>query len=106
MPDYIYNVRIYVDVNYVPRGRPNGVGVQQNQSNIGGYGPTLTSGEAPASQTLRLQQVEYVPNAVTTPPTAANIGTALTTAAADIQTRLAADPVTMAMIQNWAIGSE
>jgi hypothetical protein len=104
MPDYIYNVRVYADVSFVPRGRPGGVGIQQNNSNIGGYGATQGPGEAPGAQTMRFQQVEYVGNAVATPPTAANIGTAIQTAGTDIQAQITA--AVLAQIQNWATGGE
>lgn len=103
MPDYIYHVRVYADVNYLGRTqRP--AGIQVNVSNVGGYGPGQIAGDAPTGQTMRFQQVEMVPNAVATPPTAANIGTALSTAATDIQAQITA--AVLAQIQNWANGGE
>jgi hypothetical protein len=103
MPDYVYQVRIYADINYVGRGqRP--AGMQQNNSNVTGFGPAQGPGDAPAGQSMRFQQSEVVPNAITVAPTAANITTAIQTAATDMQTQLTA--AVMATIGNWASGSE
>ena len=101
MPDYLYSVRVYVDVNYVPRGTA-GTNLLQNQSNIPGFAAGATPGNAPAAQTRRFQQNEMVLNAIATPPSAANIGAAMTQAATDIQAQLTG-PV-MAQIVAWATG--
>jgi hypothetical protein len=104
MADNLYMVRVYADICLVPRG-VGGPGIQQPQSNIGAYdGITQGEGPAPHGQTLRLQQCEMVPNAIATPPTAANFGTALTSAATDLQAQITAAVLTQ--IQNWATGSE
>jgi len=103
MADNLYMVRVYADICLVPRG-VGGPGLQQNNSNIGGYGATRGPGNAPHGQTILFVQDEMVPNAIGTPPTAANIGTALTSAATDIQAQITA-PI-LAQIQNWATGSE
>jgi hypothetical protein len=103
MPDYVYSVTCKVYVNYLGRTqRP--AGVQTNVSNIGGYGPTQGTGDAASGQCMYFQQNEMVPNAIATPPTAANIGTALSTAATDIQNQIT--PAILAQIQNWSTGAE
>lgn len=86
----------------MPRGVA-GPGIQQNNSNIGGYGPNQTAGINPVAQTMRFQQVELVPNAIATPPTAANIGTAIQTAGTDIQNQITA--AILGQIQGWALGN-
>lgn len=103
MADNLYMVRVYADVCLLPRGVA-GPGLQQNNSNIGGYGSGETPGAAPMGQTMRFLQDEMVPNAIGTPPTAANFGTALTSAATDIQAQITA--AILATIQGWATGGQ
>jgi hypothetical protein len=102
MPDYLYGIRVTTDLYLVPRGTA-GPGLQQNNANIGAYTQVLPgSGSAPMGQTMRFLQDEMVPNAIATPPTAANIGTAITTAATDTQAQITA--AILAQIQAWATG--
>jgi hypothetical protein len=103
MPDYIYQVRAYVDISMLPRGT-GGTLIQQDQANLAGYGPNQGAGTGPASQTLRLAQAEVVPNALATAPTVANLTSAMTTLASDLTGQIT--PATLAMIQNWATGQE
>jgi hypothetical protein len=103
MADYIYMVHVEARVQRVARGM-GGAGLQQNNSNIAGYGALETPGAAPSGQTMYFQQNEMVPNAVATAPTAANIGTALSLAATHIQGQI--DAPTLAVIQNWSLGGE
>jgi hypothetical protein len=104
MPDYLYDVRVYVDVNLIPRGVA-GTLLAQNNSNIGAMGPGAgTAAPGPAMQTMRFQMREMVQNAIATPPTAANIGAAITQAATDIQAQITA-PV-LATIQGWPTGAQ
>jgi hypothetical protein len=102
MADYLYMVRVTTDVCLVPRGVA-GTSMQQNVGNLGAFGQTLPgSGAAPMGQTMRFLQDEMVPNAIATPPTAANIGSAITTAATDTQAQITA--AILAQIQAWALG--
>jgi hypothetical protein len=103
MADNLYMVRVYADVCLLPRGTA-GPGLQQNNANIAGYGSTQGPGSAPMGQTMRFQQDEIVPNAIATPPTAANFGTALTSAATDIQGQITT--AILATIQGWATGGQ
>lgn len=107
MADNLYAVRVYCDIMMMPRGGA-GVLLQQFQSNIPGYDGTATlapqSGVAPAAQTLRLDAQEMVPNAIATPPTAANIGTAISTCATDIQNQITT--AVLGVIQGWATGGQ
>jgi hypothetical protein len=103
MADNLYGVRVYVDVSLLPRGMA-GAYISQNNANIGGYGSTQGPGLAPMGQTMRFQQVELVPNAIATPPTAANIGTAISTAATDIQGQITT--AILGVIQGWATGGQ
>jgi hypothetical protein len=103
LPDYIYETRVYVDISLLPRGT-GGTLLAQNNSNIGGVGPTQTAGAGPFAQTMRFQQRELVPNAEQTPPTAANFTTAITSAANDIGSQITAS--VLATIQNWATGQQ
>jgi hypothetical protein len=118
MADYLYQVRVYVDISLVPRGGggatlgPSGPDGQLTgapalgfaQSNVPGYGPTWTPGIVPMGQTKRYQQAEMVPNAIATPPTVANIVTALTSAANDLGGQITT--ADLATIQNWALGQQ
>ncbi len=97
-----YMVQVRVRVNRVARGM-GGSGLQQNNADIGGYGSGDTPGNAPSGQSMYFQVDEVVPGTLDS-PTAANIGTALTTAATDIQAKITA-PV-LAQIQGWATGGE
>jgi hypothetical protein len=105
MADYLYMVRVTTDVCLVPRGVA-GTSMQQNVGNLGAFGQVSAtnpgSGAAPMGQTMRFLQDEMVPNAIATPPTAANIGTAITTAATDTQAQITA--AILAQIQAWATG--
>jgi hypothetical protein len=103
MADNLYMVRVYADVFLYPRGMA-GAYISQNNANIGGFGSTQGPGVAPMGQTMRFQQEETVPNAIATPPTAANIGTALSTAATDIQGQITT--AILATIQGWATGGQ
>lgn len=103
MPDYVYEVRCYIDVNWLGRGKA-GPGVAQNNSNIGGVGPNQLPGTAASGQTILFVQREMVPNAIATPPTTANIVTAITTAANSLGNQIT--PQVLAKIQNWALGQE
>jgi hypothetical protein len=103
MADNLYMVRVYVDVCLFPRGMA-GAYISQNNSNIGGYGSTQGPGPAPMGQTMRFQQDETVPNAIATPPTAANIGTAIASAATDIQGQITT--TILGTIQGWATGGQ
>lgn len=117
MPDYLYEVRTTVDVFLLPRGvggaglAPSGpypvptgypTGIGFSQANVPGFGATGTPGIAPMGQTQRFQAAELVPNALATPPTAANIGTAISSTATDIQGQITA--AILAQIQAWATG--
>jgi hypothetical protein len=116
MPDYLYKVTTYVDVSIVPRGlggsglspsgNPTGqsAGVGYTQANVPGFGASGTPGQSGFAQTRRFEAAEMVPNAIATPPTAANIGTAISSTATDIQGQITA--AILAQIQNWATGSE
>jgi|SRR5215472_1560195 len=116
MADYLYEVRTYVDVFIVPRGvggaglSPSGnpanapTGTGYAQANVPGFGATGTPGISPMAQTMRFEAAEMVPNAIATPPTAANIGTAISSTATDIQGQITA--AILARIQNWATGGE
>jgi hypothetical protein len=101
MADYLYMVRVTTDVCLVPRGTA-GPGLQQNVANVGGFTGAQTAGAAPMGQTYRFLQDEMVPNAIATPPTAANIGAAISQAAIDTQAQIT--PALLATIQNWATG--
>jgi hypothetical protein len=103
MADYLYSVRCYVDVSLTPRGT-GGTLLQQANSNIGGYTPADTPGNAPFAQSMRFLSDAQVGNVSTVAPTAAQIAAAINTAAANIQTKL--DAPTLARIGNWALGSE
>jgi hypothetical protein len=103
MAEYVYKVHVKAYVQRVARGM-GGAGLQLNQAEHGGFGPTDTPGNAPSGQVMYFQANEMVPNAIATPPSAANIGTALTSAATDIQTKITA-PI-LAQIQNWSLGGE
>jgi hypothetical protein len=103
MADYLYSCRVYVDVSLTPRGT-GGTLLQQANSNIGGYTPSDTPGNAPFAQSMRFLSDAQVANVSTVAPTAAQIAAAINTAAANIQTKLTA-PV-LASIGNWALGSE
>ena len=102
MTDYLYRVRAYVDVDWVPRGL-QGTNLAQNQSNSPGFGTTAQAGEGSMAQTMRFQAAEIVPNALTTAPTAANFGTAIQSCGTDIQGQITA--AILAVIQGWATGS-
>ena len=103
MPDFLYQIRAYVDVSMLPRGT-GGTLIQQNQANLAGYGPTQSPGTGPASQTLRLAQAEVTPNQLTIAPTVADIQSAMTTLGASLVTQIT--PATLTMIQLWASGQE
>jgi hypothetical protein len=103
MPDYLYEVRVYVDVSLLPRGTGGTLLGQQN-SNIPGFGPNDSAGAGPMAQTLRMQKREPVGNLITTAPTAAQIQAAIQQAATDLGTALTA-PV-MATIGNWPLGQQ
>lgn len=103
MPDYSYQARVYLDISWLPRGTA-GTLVQQNQANLGGYGPTQSPGAGPAGQTMRFSQLATVPNALNAAPTQANIVTALTTAATNLGGQITPD--ILAQIVNWANGGE
>lgn len=103
MTDYNYRVRVYVDIDWVPRGL-GGVGLGQNQANIPGFGTGATAGNAGMAQTMRFQASERVPNAFTTAPTAANVQTAIASAGTDIQGQI--DATVLATIVGWATGKE
>lgn len=116
MTDYIYQVRTYVDVSICPRGvggaglSPSGnpasapTGVGYAQANIPGFGTAGNPGQSNMAQTMRFQAAEMVPNAIATAPTAANIGTAISSTATDIQGQITA--AILAKIQGWATGGE
>ena len=97
-------VRVYADICHVPNG-VSGPGMSFAPiANLPGYGGSVVGGvggSQPNAQTLRFQQQELVPGTMDA-PTAANIGTALTTAATDLQAQLTAAVV--AQIQGWATG--
>jgi hypothetical protein len=103
MTDYLYRVRVYADIDWVPRGL-GGVLLAQNQANLPGYGTGATPGPGGDAQTMRFQAAEMVPNAIATPPTAANVGTAITSAATDIQGQITA--AILGVIQGWATGGQ
>src|SRR5215469_14192878 len=122
MVDYVYQVRAYVDVSICPRGTgsstlgPSGppssgtvssvtfsaspTGYGYSESNVPGFGTTGTPGILPMAQTKRFQAAEMVPNAIGTAPTAANIGTAISSAATDIQGQITT--AVLAQIVGWA----
>lgn len=103
MPDYLFEIRVTADINLLPRGT-DGALLGQANSNIGGFGPNDIAAASGAAQTLRKSTRVVVPNNPNTPPTAANIAAAITTAGANIQANL--PPSVMAMISNWALGQE
>jgi hypothetical protein len=103
MTDYLYRVRAYVDVDWVPRGL-GGMDLTQNQANLPGYGTGATPGPGGVAQTMRFQAAEMVPNALTVAPTAANIGTAISSTATDIQGQITA--AILGVIQGWATGGQ
>jgi hypothetical protein len=103
MADYLYSVRCYVDVALTPRGT-GGTLLQQANSNIGGFTPADTAGNAPFAQTMRFLSDAPVGNVSTVAPTAAQIAAAINVAAANIQTKLTAPVLTS--IGNWALGLE
>lgn len=111
MADNIYEVTIYADIHIMPRGG-SGVLFRQNQANIAGYSSTTASpggigGVAPVAQTMRLQASEIVPNAVATPPTAANIQTAIASCGTDIQNQLTAQSsYLLGIVQGWVTGAQ
>lgn len=95
-----YMVRTYVDVCWVGEGMgPAGLGT--NMSNSPGYGASATPGQMPNAQTMRFQAAEMVPGTFDA-PTAANIGTAITSTATDIQGQITA--AIIAQIDAWATG--
>lgn len=78
-----YRLRLTLDIDWIPDGS-SGALLGQNQSNNPGYGASLGPGEAGAAQTLELMVSEIVAGGDTL--TQANLNTALTNAANDLQT--------------------
>ena len=96
-----YGVRVYADILWLPEGA-GGAGIVVLAANSPGYGAGGTPGIMSNAQTLRFQQAEMVVPATFDVPSAAEIGTALTAAATDIQTQLTTAIV--AQIQAWRTG--
>ena len=111
MADNLYEVEVFVNINLVPRGG-SGVLFASNQANIPGFSSTTAApgglaGVAQAMQTMRLQACEMVPNAIATPPTAANFQTAIASCGTDIQNQLTAQGnFLLGIIQNWVTGAQ
>lgn len=102
-------VRVTVDYCYVPVGA-GGALAGQWQANNPGFGPSGGSGAVAAAQTLQDSVTEIVPGGES--PSAANFNTAITLAATDLETRLAATNsipgftagTPLALIQGWSTG--
>jgi hypothetical protein len=101
-----YRVEVTVDISYVGRGRGGTGMVPSPMGNVAGVGGVPVGGGPGTysnSQTMRRIAAEIVPGTFDA-PTAANIGTAISTAATDIQAQITA--AVLAQIQGWATGSE
>ena len=99
-------VRLYVDICRLPGGTGGAAFSGAPISNTPGYGGSPVGGgpgTVPNGQTIRLQQSELVPGTIDQ-PTAANIGTAITTAATDLQAQITTAMI--AAIDNWRLGGE
>ena len=94
-------VRVYADVYWVGAGVGNTA--YGPAANVPGFGAGQYAAVVPEAQKLLFQQGEQVIAAGAT-PTAAEIGTALTSAATDLQAQLTAAYVTK--IGNWASGGQ
>jgi len=97
-----YRVNVIVDINAVPIGT-GGAGIVPREGNVAGVGPSQYPGTFGNTQTMRLIQSEIVPGTFGA-PTAANIGTAISSAATDIQAQITA--AVIAQIVAWGTGSE
>lgn len=78
-----YRIRVTLDLDWVPDGG-GGATMGQNQSNNPGYGSALGFGTVGAAQTLELMVSESVAGGDTL--TQANLNTAVTQAATDLNT--------------------
>jgi len=105
----MYVVRTYTDVCWVGDGTASAQ-LGQAQSNQPGYGAAQGPGPAPLAQTLRLQEMEFVPGGDA--PSAANFNTAFVAAAAAMNTLMqtagaysGGTQTPLAIAQGWASGN-
>ena len=99
-------VRVYADICRLPGGTGGAAFSGAPIANTPGYNGSPVGGgpgTVPNGQTIRLQVAELVPGTIDQ-PTAANIGTALTSAATDLQAQITTAVITQ--IDNWRLGGE
>lgn len=98
-----YRVEVSVRVGFVPDG-VGGAMIGGAQANIPGTGSPSTSGFGTVfgAQVRKYIQAEGVPGTLNA-PSAANIATAINSAATDIQNQITA--AELAIIQGWSTGS-
>src|SRR5262245_33173523 len=105
-----YIITVTVDYAYVAPGAGPAL-TGQNQANEPGFTSSLTPGPVPIAQALRMMVNEAVPGGES--PSGANFNTALSSAATDLGTLLAAtggapgytSGTALATVQGWATGN-